>query len=73
MNAALKSYENAVQLYPLSAEAREGRARALYVRSRLTGSRRDLEEAAAEQERALPLDRLNASLRAELEVYRLQR
>lgn len=68
--AALKSYEEAALLYPLSAEARRGRARALYVRSRMAGSRRDLQEAVAEQERALPLDLLNASLRAELEVYR---
>lgn len=68
--AALKSYEAAVQLYPLSAEARQGRARTLYVRYRLTGSREDLKEAAAEEERAIPLDQLNASLRGELDVYR---
>ncbi len=68
--SALKSYEASIQLYPLSAEARQGRARTLYVRYRLTGSRADLQEATAEEERAIPLDKLNASLRGELDVYR---
>jgi O-antigen ligase len=68
--SALKSYDLAIQLYPPSAEARQGRARTLYVRWRLTGSREDLQEAAAEEERAIALDKLNASLRGELDVYR---
>jgi len=68
--AALKSYESAIQVYPLSSEARAGRARSLYVRARAMGSREDMLEAIAELERAIARDRDNPALRAELEAYK---